>query len=145
MIASDSQLERIYDLIERFAKMRGRTMTEVTLALLNSKTIERLGYTGSGHLTERQADAAIGILEGWIERASALEDGKELIAMSFNARQTKYKGWTLVEVGRNYYCACKGSVRTAVGSIMHGDREDLFGRFKAKVDELEGVGHGTQD
>lgn len=74
MIASDSQLERVFDLIQRFAEMRGRTMTEVTLALLNSKTLERAGYAGSGHLTQRQAEIATAILEGWIEQANMLSE-----------------------------------------------------------------------
>lgn len=49
-----------------------------------------------------------------------------------------YKGWQLVETGRNYYHACKGTLRVAVGSIRHGDREDLTKRFKNIVDRLEG-------
>lgn len=49
-----------------------------------------------------------------------------------------HKGWRLVETGRNYYHACKGNLRVAVGGIKHGDREELYKRFKAVVDGLEG-------
>lgn len=63
--------------------------------------------------------------------------------MSYKTRH-KYKGWTLVEVGHNYYCACKGNFRRAVGSIKRGDKEDLTKRFKAVVDQLEDMKHGTE-
>ena len=59
--------------------------------------------------------------------------------------QHKHRGWVLAEVGHNYFCACKGSFRSPVGSIKRGDREDLTQRFKAVVDQLEGVNHGTED
>ena len=72
MDASDAQLERVFDLIERFAKMRNHSLTDVTLALLKSKTLARYGYDGTGHLTPRQAEVAAGILESWIEKAGAL-------------------------------------------------------------------------
>lgn len=49
----------------------------------------------------------------------------------------RHKGYMLVEVGRNYYCACKGSKRVPVGSVKHGDHADLMRRFRKKVDELE--------
>lgn len=48
-----------------------------------------------------------------------------------------YRGWKLVETSQNYYHACKGSLRVAVGSIRHGDREGLTTRFKKIVDGLE--------
>ncbi len=48
-----------------------------------------------------------------------------------------YKGWTLVNTGSNYYSACKGNVRHAVGSIRHGDKADLAMRFRKTVDRLE--------
>lgn len=72
MEATDSQLERIFNLIERFAKMRERSLTDVTLALLNSDTLARYGYDGKSQLTPEQADIAAGILEVWIRKASAL-------------------------------------------------------------------------
>lgn len=55
-----------------------------------------------------------------------------------NRGKNKHRGWTLVETGRNYYHACKGPLRVAVGSVRHGDREELSRRFKAIVDSLEG-------
>lgn len=58
---------------------------------------------------------------------------------------TRYKGWSLVETGRNYYHACKGSVRATIGSARHGDLEGLYDRFRATVDKLEGMGNGTED
>ena len=51
-----------------------------------------------------------------------------------------YKGWTLVNTGSNYYSACKGNVRVAVGSIRHGDKADLTRRFRQKVDMMEARG-----
>lgn len=56
--------------------------------------------------------------------------------MSYKTTNT-YKGWKLVQTGRNYYHACKGNLRVAVGSIKHGDREELTKRFKSIVDGLE--------
>lgn len=64
--------------------------------------------------------------------------------MSFKTTN-KYKGWVLVETSHNYFCACKGSLRAPVGSIKRGDREDLTKRFKAVVDQLESVNHGTEN
>lgn len=72
MIATDEQLEKVFDLIKQFADMRRHSLTDVTLALLHSNTLARHGYDGSGHLTEAQAEIAIGILESWIEKAKAL-------------------------------------------------------------------------
>lgn len=54
------------------------------------------------------------------------------------SRGNTYKGWKLVETGHNYYHACKGSRRVAVGSQRHGDINDLVERFHRKVDEMEG-------
>lgn len=57
--------------------------------------------------------------------------------MSFRTR-SKYKGWTLVETGHNYYHACKRNIRIAIGAIKHGDREELVVRFMKIIDGLEG-------
>ena len=57
--------------------------------------------------------------------------------MSFKTTN-QYRGWKLVETGHNYYHACKGNLRVAVGSIKHGDREELVKRFKRVVDGLWG-------
>ena len=57
--------------------------------------------------------------------------------MSYKTTNT-YKGWQLVQTGHNYYHACKGNLRVAVGSIRRGDREELTKRFKEIVDGLEG-------
>lgn len=59
------------------------------------------------------------------------------------AKVKRYRGWVLVETGRRYYSACKGSLRAVVGSIRHGDQEDLFKRFKRIVDQIEGDGDGN--
>lgn len=48
-----------------------------------------------------------------------------------------HKGWLLVETGHNYYHAIKGRLRVAVGSIKHGDRDELMRRFRSIVDGLE--------
>lgn len=48
-----------------------------------------------------------------------------------------HKGYMLVEVGHNYFCACKGSERVPVGSMRHGDHAELMRRFRKKVDELK--------
>ena len=69
MDATDEQLERIFDLAMRFARMRERPVTDVVLALLNSDTLRRYGRVEPGRLTEVQADACICILQVWIEKA----------------------------------------------------------------------------
>ena len=56
--------------------------------------------------------------------------------MSFKSTNS-YKGWKLVETAHNYYHACKGSFRVVVGSIRHGNREELTQRFKKVVDGME--------
>lgn len=56
--------------------------------------------------------------------------------MSFKST-VNYKGWKLVETAHNYYHACKGSLRVVVGSIRHGNREELTERFKKVVDGME--------
>ena len=60
------------------------------------------------------------------------------------AKVRKYRGWVLVETGHRYYSACRGSLRAVVGSIRHGDQEELFKRFKRVVDEIEGVRNGNR-
>ena len=56
--------------------------------------------------------------------------------MSFKST-VNYQGWKLVETAHNYYHACKGSLRVAVGSVKRGDREELTERFKKIVDGME--------
>lgn len=52
-----------------------------------------------------------------------------------------YRGWTLVETGHNYYSACKGPYRIGIGSIKHGDREELKRRFIKVVNQLNHKEH----
>lgn len=68
MTASDRSLARVSRLIAEYAKLCGRTNTEVALALLGSKTLARSGYVKEqkGRLTEEQAQAAIAVLDYWI-------------------------------------------------------------------------------
>ena len=65
----------------------------------------------------------------------------DAVSIGYGARSHKNKrivdGYMLVEVGRNYCCACKGGKRVPVGPIRHGDHADLVKRFRKKVDELE--------
>lgn len=60
--------ERVGQLIGEYARLCGRTNTEVAHALLASKTLAKYGYTHAqkGHLTEEQAKAAVGVLSYWI-------------------------------------------------------------------------------
>lgn len=51
---------------------------------------------------------------------------------------TAYRGFTLVNVGTNYYQACRGSERIPVGAIFHGDYAALQQRFIAAVDKALG-------
>lgn len=69
MDASAGELNRLGALIKRLARIKGRSVTEVTMALLSTKTLRKLGYDGSGHLTPTQAKAAIAVTEIWIERS----------------------------------------------------------------------------
>ena len=54
------------------------------------------------------------------------------------SRGNAYRGWVLINVSQNYYKACKGPMCVGVGSVRHGDINDLVERFRAKVDEVEG-------
>lgn len=56
-----------------------------------------------------------------------------------------YKGWQLVNTGGNYYSACKGNVRAAIGSMHRGDITDLVRRFRKKVDQMEERNVSTDD
>ena len=75
MTATDEQLERMFDLVKRFAEMRGRSLSDVILALLTTETLASYGYDGSGQLTDLQADAAVKVLEQWIEKAGGSHGG----------------------------------------------------------------------
>lgn len=68
---TDRTGERVSHLIREYARLRGRTNTEVAYALLSSKTLKRYGYDHAqkGRLTEVQGQAAIQLLHFWIERA----------------------------------------------------------------------------
>ena len=61
--------ERVSRLIGEYARLCGRTHTEVAHELLASKTLAAHGYTHAqkGHLTETQGRAAIQVLNYWIE------------------------------------------------------------------------------
>lgn len=59
-------LNRVGELAKRLAGMKSRSVAEVTAALLGTRTLKRLGYSG-GNLTEEQAQAAQRILEIWME------------------------------------------------------------------------------
>ena len=65
---SDQTLERVGYLICEYARLCGRTNTEVAHALLGSKTLKRYGYCHAqkGHLSETQGKAAIQVLDFWI-------------------------------------------------------------------------------
>ena len=62
------QINRILTLVWELHTLVGRSCAEVMGALLATKTMERLGYRGTGRIeTAEQADACIRILEHWIE------------------------------------------------------------------------------
>lgn len=65
---TSATFERVCDLLQRYARLCGRTNTEVAHALLASKTLRKYGYEHSqkGHLTEEQGQAAIRVLDFWI-------------------------------------------------------------------------------
>ena len=64
---------RVGNLIGQYARMCGRTNTEVAHALLASKTLAKHGYTHEqrGSLTEEQGRAAIAVLDYWIGAKNA--------------------------------------------------------------------------
>ncbi len=64
----DDALECLGDLMRRYARMRGMTVTDVARAMLASKTLAAHGYRHAqkGSLTEDQANAAIRMLHYWI-------------------------------------------------------------------------------
>ena len=62
------QINRILNLVWDLHSLVDRSCADVMGAVLATRTMERLGYKGSGHLdTAEQADACIRILEHWIE------------------------------------------------------------------------------
>lgn len=65
---TDETFERVDYLVGKYASLCGRTHTEVTHALLSSKTLRKHGYEHSqnGHLNEDQGKAAIAVLSYWI-------------------------------------------------------------------------------
>lgn len=65
---TDRTYERVWQLVREYARLSGRTNTEVAHALLGSKTLRRCGYSHAqkGHLTETQGQAAIQVLSYWI-------------------------------------------------------------------------------
>ena len=65
---SDKTLTRVGHLICEYARLCGRTNTEVAHALLSSRTLQRHGYQHEqrGTLTEVQGQAAIAVLDHWI-------------------------------------------------------------------------------
>lgn len=67
--AHPQQLERIDQLAEQFAEMRGKTAGEVLDALYGSATMKNAGFTTADKLTRGEALAAINLLNSWIARA----------------------------------------------------------------------------
>lgn len=70
---SEETSERVSHLIGEYARLCGRTHAEVAHALLDSRTLRRLGYSHAqrGLLTEEQGRAAIRVLDYWIGAKSA--------------------------------------------------------------------------
>ena len=65
---TDKTFECVSRRIGEYARLCGRTQTEVAYALLSSKTLRKHGYEHRqrGHLTEDQGRAAIAVLNYWI-------------------------------------------------------------------------------
>ena len=65
---TDRTFDSVSRLIGEYARLCGRTNTEVAHAMLGSKTLKKHGYEHSqkGHLTEEQGKAAIEVLDYWI-------------------------------------------------------------------------------
>lgn len=59
---------RVLGLAETFAAQVGQSVTAVMSKLLETDSLARAGYDGTGRLTEAQADVAARVLEGWIGR-----------------------------------------------------------------------------
>lgn len=70
MDATQDTQDRLFRLIQQYAHACGRTATEVAHAVLASKTLRMQGYSHEqkGVLTERQARAAILLLDHWISK-----------------------------------------------------------------------------
>lgn len=66
---TDKTFERVGHLICEYARISGHANTEVAHALCGSKTLKKHGYTHEqkGHLTEEQGQAAVQVLDFWIE------------------------------------------------------------------------------
>lgn len=58
-------------------------------------------------------------------------------AVHGTSRGNSYRGWVLVNACGNYYKACKGSRSVGVGSVRHGDINELVKRFHEVVDMEE--------
>ena len=68
MTITDETHNRVWSLIQQYARLCQRTPLEVTHAVLSSKTLRKHGYTHEqrGSLTEEQGRAAIALLNHWI-------------------------------------------------------------------------------
>ena len=60
--------ERYWKLVRTYAQMKNVTCTQVTLAVLASKTLSHAGYKPeqNGSLTDAQLESAAKVLEYWI-------------------------------------------------------------------------------
>lgn len=73
--ASEEKMSALMASALEYATLRGRKTADVISALDDTKRLKAMGASAADGYTEAQADAAIGILEGWI--AKAKEAGNE--------------------------------------------------------------------
>ena len=70
VIITNETHNRVWSLIQQYARLCQHTPLEVTHAVLSSKTLRKHGYTHEqrGSLTEDQGRAAVRVLDYWIGR-----------------------------------------------------------------------------
>lgn len=77
-MATTEQQKAVMDMCDQLAKMRGTTMAAVSNAVLTSATLKGLGYENpKDQLTSIQADAAIKVLDNWLNKATEAAAGEQ--------------------------------------------------------------------
>lgn len=66
--ATAESINKLTDAMQKYADMCGRSVTDVSDALVSSKTMKRVGYDGND-VTEDQARIATMLVESWIDKS----------------------------------------------------------------------------
>lgn len=81
-MASDSQNAQILDLVDDFAKMRGKDSAAVLSAVFSAKSCIAAGIEAGREFTAAQADLVMELLESWIAKAEEQENAEAAEAIA---------------------------------------------------------------